>query len=178
MELPRSKVVLKDSRGHDLAGTEPEVAKGADRVRAHTKPEINEGIDRALEQRIRFYATQTRETISERIAELDREWDVERTLQVNASSIILGSFVLGAAVSRKWLLLPVVVSSFLLQHAVQGWCPPLPIFRRRGVRTRSEIEQERCALKVLRGDFDSVLNQKGDAKSPEALAQAVLRGRE
>ncbi len=178
MESPRSRAVLKDRRGHDLAPSEPQSSEPADRVRAHTKPEINQGIDRALEQRIRFFATQTKETISERIAELDREWDIERTLEVNASSIILGSVVLGAAVSRKWLLLPVVVSGFLLQHAVQGWCPPLPIFRRRGVRTRSEIEQERCALKVLRGDFDSVLNQKGQTKSPEALAQAVLRGRE
>lgn len=174
----RSRVVLKDSRGHDLEASEPEGSAPADRVRANTKPEINEGIDRALEQRIRFYATQTKETISDRIAELDREWDVERTLEANASSIILGSFVLGAAVSRKWLLLPVVVSGFLLQHAVQGWCPPLPILRRRGVRTRSEIEQERCALKVLRGDFDGLLNQKGERKSPETLAQAVLRGRE
>jgi hypothetical protein len=161
-----------------LEASEPESPAPADRVRANTKPQINESIDRALEQRIRFYATQTRETISARIAELDREWDVERTLEANASSIILGSFVLGAAVSRKWLLLPVVVSGFLLQHAVQGWCPPLPILRSRGVRTRSEIEQERCALKVLRGDFDQVLNQKGEGKSPESLAQAVLRGRE
>ena len=49
-----------------------------------------------------------------------------------------------------------VVGGFLLQHAVQGWCPPLPIFRRGGVRTQAEIEQERYALKAIRGDFEQM----------------------
>jgi hypothetical protein len=46
--------------------------------------------------------------------------------------------------------------AFLLQHALQGWCPPVPFFRSRGVRTAREIDQERYALKALRGDFAKV----------------------
>ena len=46
-----------------------------------------------------------------------------------------------------------MVGGFLLQHAVQGWCPPVPVFRRLGVRTQTEIDEERYALKALRGDF-------------------------
>ena len=34
-----------------------------------------------------------------------------------------------------WLWLSVVVATFLLQHAVQGWCPPMPVFRLMGTRT-------------------------------------------
>jgi hypothetical protein len=49
-----------------------------------------------------------------------------------------------------------IVLSLLLQHAVQGWCPPLAVLRRRGVRTRREIEEERYALKALRGDFSGL----------------------
>jgi hypothetical protein len=45
---------------------------------------------------------------------------------------------------------------FLLQHAVQGWCPPIIWFRRLGVRTSTEIDHERNALKALRGDFRHV----------------------
>ena len=41
----------------------------------------------------------------------------------------------------------------LFQHAVQGWCPPIPLLRRLGIRTSREIEIERVALKILRGDF-------------------------
>ncbi len=132
-----------------------------DRVRAHTKPEINRQLDRQLEQRLRFYAVQDKETISERLAELDREWDMERTLQANAASIILLSTFLGVTSSRKWFVLPAVVSGFLLRHSIQGWCPPVPIFRRLGVRTRLEIEQERYALKILRGDCDHLLQREG-----------------
>jgi hypothetical protein len=78
---------------------------------------------------------------------------VERFLQANASVLSLTGVVLGATVSRKFLALPAVVFSFFLQHAVQGWCPPLPVFRRMGVRTRREINREKYALKALRGDF-------------------------
>lgn len=34
----------------------------------------------------------------------------------------------------------------LLQHGLQGWCPPLPVLRRLGVRTRGEIDREKYAL--------------------------------
>jgi hypothetical protein len=66
------------------------------------------------------------------------------------------SVALGALVDRRFFLMPVVIGGFLLQHAVQGWCPPLAIWRRLGVRTQSEIEEERYALKALRGDFREV----------------------
>ena len=62
----------------------------------------------------------------------------------------LAAVFLGLVANRKWFLLPGVVGGFLLQHAVQGWCPPLPLFRRMGVRTQNEIEHERAALQALR----------------------------
>jgi hypothetical protein len=54
------------------------------------------------------------------------------------------------------LVVPGVVLPFLFQHAVQGWCPPLPVLRRLGVRTREEIDREKYALQVLRGDFANI----------------------
>src|ERR1051326_7304027 len=145
-----------------------------DRVRAHTKPEINQQIDRELERRLRFYAGQDKQLITERLEQLDREWDIERALQANAASISLAGLFLGATVSRKWFLIPFTVCSFLLQHAIQGWCPPVPFFRKRGVRTRSEIDQERYALKVLRGDFEGLARKEGKGTpKTEQVAQVV-----
>ncbi len=126
-----------------------------DRVRANTRPDINERIDQETIRRLRLYSRAGKELISQRLDELDREWDMERTLEANAASITLAGLVFGKIVNRAWYLLPVVVGGFLLQHAIQGFCPPVPFFRRRGVRTRKEIERERYALKLLRGDFDS-----------------------
>ena len=52
------------------------------------------------------------------------------------------------------------MTGFLFQHATQGWCPPVPLFRKLGVRTRSEIDREKYALKILRGDFHGFAPQE------------------
>jgi hypothetical protein len=91
--------------------------------------------------------------IDERLRELEREWDVERTLEANAASLTLLGLGLGLTVNRKFLLLPVIAAAFLLEHAVQGWCPPVSVLHRLGIRTAAEIQEEIIALRILRGDF-------------------------
>lgn len=92
--------------------------------------------------------------LSDRIHELDREWDVERVLETNAASIVLAGSLLGYKLSRSGLfILTGAVGLFLLQHALLGWCPPLPVVRRLGVRTANEISNEKAVLKHMRGDF-------------------------
>lgn len=125
-----------------------------DRVPAHTSEEVNEQIRKRTDASIAHYARAGRSAIEQRLKELDEEWDIERTLEANAATASLIGLTLGATVDRRWFLFPAVVSGFLLQHALQGWCPPLPFFRRRGIRTASEIDHERYALKALRGDFE------------------------
>lgn len=124
-----------------------------ERVAVNTDAEVNERIRRRTEQSIALCAAAGPEAIERRLAELDREWDIERTLEANASSLALVGLGLGTFVDRRFLALPAIVGGFLLQHALQGWCPPLPVLRRLGFRTQSEIEEERYALKALRGDF-------------------------
>ncbi len=138
-----------------------------DRVRANTVPEINRRIDEQIERNIRHYSGQTKEEIYRRIQELDQEWDFERVLETMASSVSLTGIVLGATVDRKWFLFPAVVLSFLLVHAIQGWCPPLPILRGLGIRTREEIARERYALKALAGDF------AGISREPSRVEQTL-----
>jgi hypothetical protein len=92
------------------------------------------------------YRTAAPREIEQRLHELDHEWDIERAIEANAASIALAGIALGAFVNRRFLLLPAAVAGFLLQHALQGWCPPVPILRRLGYRTQTEIEAERRAL--------------------------------
>jgi hypothetical protein len=115
-------------------------------------------------------------SIERRLDELEAEWDIERTLEANAAVLALIGIGLGTFVSRKWLILPAFVSAFLLQHAIQGWCPPVPVFRRLGFRTPREIETERSALKVLRGDYKdaSVIVSEG-RPNPDRIMEAVER---
>lgn len=121
----------------------------ADRVRNATDPAINGRIDIETAYSISHYKRRDRYAIARRIEELDREWDIERVLEVNAATLAFTGLMLGLTVNRKWLLLPGIVLPFLLQHGLQGWCPPLPLLRRLGVRTRSEIDREKYALKPL-----------------------------
>ena len=122
--------------------------ESADRVRQSTDVELNRRIDRQTDANIKSYASLGREAVLRRIGALDREWDVERVLEINASTLALSGLVLGVTVNKKWLLVPGVVLSFLLQHGLQGWCPPLLLLRRLGVRTRGEIDREKYALKA------------------------------
>lgn len=77
-------------------------------------------------------------------------------METNASAIAFTGLALGLTHSKKWLIVPGIVLPFRFQQAVRGWCPPVSVFRRLGVRTREEIDRERYALKVLRGGFDKV----------------------
>jgi len=137
------------------------------RVEQHTDEAVNERIRRRTAQSISSIGRQGREEISRRLEELDQEWDMERTLEANAASIALLGLGLGALVSRRFFALPAVVAGFLLQHSLQGWCPPVPVFRRLGFRTAREIASERYALKVIRGDFDD-LPERYNAEEGEA----------
>lgn len=128
-----------------------------ERVPRNTAACLNERILRRTEESVARCAAKGPEAIARRLAELDREWDIERMLETNASLAMLVGLTLGSKVDRKWFLLPAAVAGFLLQHAVQGWCPPLPVMRRMGFRTSSEIDYERYALKAVRGDFRDIL---------------------
>lgn len=125
-------------------------------MRKNTSSEKNTKIDREIIANIRTYAAKGPAGISERIRELDQEWDIERTLEINMSVLALTGIALAVFVNLYWLILPAVVLLFFLQHALQGWCPPIPVFRAFKVRTRPEIDREKYALKALRGDFRDI----------------------
>lgn len=147
------------------------------RVARNTAEHINEQIRHDTQVRVARIAAAGSGAIELRLAELDREWDIERTLEANAASVALLGLGLGTFVNRRWYLLPAFVAGFLLQHALQGWCPPVPVFRRLGVRTQSEIDYERYALKVLRGDFRefTVAGSSMDRANVTRVLEAVER---
>jgi hypothetical protein len=135
------------------------------RVANHTADHVNQQIRKQTERNIRDCIIKGPLAIDRRLDQLDREWDIERTLEANASALSLVGLGLGTFVDQRWYILPTVVSGFLLQHALQGWCPPLPVFRRLGVRTKEEIDIEKFALKALRGDFQPLCETDSDDKA-------------
>lgn len=186
-EIARERHALKAVRGDFETGSSDVSATPQDRrtggggakvpatqtrVQQHTRADINATIRAATDARVARLAEAPREILDLRIAELEREWDVERVLQANASTLIVVGTLLGMRVDRRFLAVPFAVLTFFGQHALQGWCPPLPVLRRLGVRTVGEIERERYALKTLRGDFTHLSRQP----DMTARVRAVLDG--
>lgn len=126
------------------------IPKTTTRVEDSTAPRINARIKKAADRSAARHARAGLSSIDRRLDELDREWDIERSLEANAAAVSLIGLALGRFANRRFYALPAVISAFLLQHAVQGWCPPLPILRRLGFRTTSEIQEERDALEEIR----------------------------
>jgi hypothetical protein len=126
----------------------------ADRVPLNTCSAVNQQIREQTAANVARYKSASQSEIEQRLQELDAEWDIERTIEANASTLVLAGLGLGTFADRRFFILPAAVATFLLQHALQGWCPPVPVLRRFGFRTQSEIDEERYALKALRGDFE------------------------
>lgn len=119
-----------------------------DRVRNNTPESLNRKIDNQTEINIIRYAAKDKEEIEARILNLEKEWDTERTLEITSGINVLLGLTLGLTVNKKWFLLSAVSAAFLVQHAIQGWCPPLPVIRALGVRTKNEMDVERKALQA------------------------------
>lgn len=139
-----------------------------DRVEQATSGRINRRIHASTAQNIERFRLASLEQLEARLEQLEREWDIERTLEANAAAIGLAGTALAAFVHRRWLALPALVSGFLLQHALQGWCPPVPVFRRLGVRTSAEIEAERRALEAFRRGKGPAPRQHTEAPLPDS----------
>lgn len=146
----------------------------SDRVQANTAPGVNERIEHDARLRVLNSASDPKGNLTRRIQALDREWDIERWLEMNASALAFTGTVLGLVWNRRFFAIPCLVLPFLFQHAVQGWCPPIPILRRKGTRTRNEIDEEKFALKALRGDFDD-LNENHPLGRAEKAWSAATR---
>ncbi|HEX6135970.1 MAG TPA: hypothetical protein VFZ24_18500 [Longimicrobiales bacterium] len=128
----------------------------ADRIRQATDLRVQSRIDADIIERVACYVGAPRQLLTDRLAALEQEWNIERVLTLQSSATAIAGVLLAARGSRRWTLLTLVTSGFLMQHALRGWCPPLALHRRLGFRTQREIDLEIHMLKLLRGDYEGL----------------------
>jgi hypothetical protein len=124
-----------------------------DGIRKHTRASSNQRIDRDTQEALDVVGY-SRERIQARLAELDREWDIDRALMLNFA--IIGAFTASMTMrnifrhGKLGVFGAMLFSqlSFLAHHAIRRWCPPMPLFRRLGFRSAREINSERTALEL------------------------------
>lgn len=117
-----------------------------DRVRSKSGARINERLDNEMRDRLYYLCIQGPEEIRRRMAEIDREWDIDRAIFALFPVVGGVTQALGQRGHRGFTALFRVQLGFLFLHAVAGWCPPVPVLRRLGFRTRQELEAEKRAL--------------------------------
>ena len=133
-----------------------QLERRADRVREHSPQHVNRGIAQAIDKSVQYCTREGREAILQRLAELDREWDIDRVVMANFAIGGGATYLFGlhrfarrsvwGERDTRWLYFFGAQLGFLLLHATVGWCPPVVVWRRLGVRTKSEIELERALL--------------------------------
>ncbi|RPI12487.1 MAG: hypothetical protein EHM60_11730 [Lysobacterales bacterium] len=138
-----------------------------DAVRHHTDPAVARLLEDRLRARLEQYEAVDPRTVQDRLDALEREWDTDRTLELDAAAWGIVGVALGALHRRGWLILPMFAAAAMLAHALTGRHPVMPVLRRLGVRTSREIARERYALKALRGDFTRL-----DAPAVDRAAKA------
>lgn len=125
----------------------------SDRDRRHTAAAVLQRIDDDTQARLQACDAAGPGEMAAHLDALDREWDVDRAVELEASLVGLAGLALGALVRPAFLAAPALVGAAVFLHATVGWYPLLPLFRRMGLRTSREVARERYALKALRGDF-------------------------
>lgn len=132
-------------------------------VRKVTSDKANTAIDNKILLNIRNFADKSPEEISQRIKKLDKEWDIERVLDLNMSALAICGITSSLIFNIYSIILPILLLLFFIWHAFQGWAPPVPLLRYFKIRTRPEIDREKYALKALRGDFEGLSNAQDAA---------------
>ena len=149
-----------------------------ERLRRFALAQSNQRISAAAAARLQKLARADAAEVDARLRALEHEWPLDRTLMLNAGALALGGVVLGATVARGWLALSAVVLAFLIQHAVQGFCPPLPVFRAYGWRSDGEIADEATALRLLHGraPWAGAVPKERREEVVAAMVRSVMEG--
>lgn len=149
----------------------------SDRVRDHSSQTVNQRIALTTQALAEDSARRGRDAIVRRLTELDQEWDIDRVLMANFAVAGGVAYALGLVRYEQrplfgprpkgFLALLGAQLGFLALHAAVGWCPPVSLWRRLGVRTKTEIESERLFLLEA---LDSAKRVDGDHRLPPAAA--------
>jgi len=109
-----------------------------------------------LETRLACLADAGPQAISDRLDQLEREWSAGRMTKATLGVLIVAGLALTAVSNPWWLILPAVGAFFLLQYLFSRTSWLGATFQEMGFRSGAEIDQEKFALRALRGDFKSL----------------------
>ena len=134
-------------------------------IRTSSDEAIARDIALEIERSVRVAADAGREVVDLRLAQLDREWPLEKVLTAKLGGLAALGGVLGLTGSRKWFLLSTLAGTGLVQHALGGRGATFSALRRLGFRTQAEIDTERRGLLAARDGALPSSSPRDDAEA-------------
>ncbi len=122
-------------------------------TRMHVKPRRE--VNRDTARSIYYYSSRPTQLVSKRIDELELEIPLEALVYRGGAALtIIGlTLLLLRRRGRAAWALALAIAALQLQYSYQGRNGLTDILRKRGYRSRKEIEAEKYSLEALRGDF-------------------------
>lgn len=113
-------------------------------------------MEAALECRLKKVIEAGPSAITERLCELEVEWTAGRAAKATAGVLIVVGLGLSLTVNLMFLIVPIIGGAVMFQYIFGRTSLIGQLFHAFGFRSGSEIDQEKMALRVLRGDFASL----------------------
>lgn len=109
-----------------------------------------------LEERLACLVEAGPDAIDQRLRELEQACTAGRATKAMLGMLAATGLGMSALHSKKWLWLPAIGSVMSLQYLVSRNTFLGSMLHNCGFPLGSEIDQERIALKIIRGDFKSI----------------------
>ena len=104
-------------------------------------------------EHVKDYSHKGKSKITQRLTEIENEWDIERIIHLHVSGMSLTGVLLAFFVDKRWLILPAAAAAILVLHSMKGIAPQVQVLKKLGFRTKAEIDREKFSIKAMRGDF-------------------------
>jgi hypothetical protein len=128
----------------------------------------------SVKDSIRFYGSLGPQAVSDRLQALEDEPDLETVATLAMAGTGILALVFGLLGSRLWRLLAWIALPLIFAHARGRLSAPGEFLKMLGLRSRKEIQEEKYALKALRGDFRDVGEAQSEAMpDPASVLEAV-----
>jgi hypothetical protein len=129
----------------------------------------------SVKDSVRFYGSLGSQAVSDRLQALEEEPDLETVATLAMAGTGMLALVFGILGSRLWRLLAWMALPLIFVHARGRLSAPGEFLKTLGLRSRREIQEEKFALKALRGDFRDVGEARSEGMPDPASALDAVR---
>jgi hypothetical protein len=129
----------------------------------------------SVKDSVRFYGSLGQQAVAERLQSLEDEPDLETVATLAMAGTGILALVFGLMGSRLWRLLAWMALPLIFAHARGRLAAPGDFLKTLGLRSRKEIQEEKYALKALRGDFRDLGESRPEGMPDPASALDAVR---